>query len=161
MYGHNRWQRNKGGTSRNAESQTALIDAAVKKAHTDLLAAGESVTAWRVSQAALVMLKADSFESLGCRMQNVPSLYQIVITEAKVNSFINCFVAVQKITSLHELVLALCENEGIKSFEELELGPILRHPLVVHYFSIGPMSPKSARLQLNKLLLSSAYSHNG
>jgi hypothetical protein len=35
-------------------------------------------------------------------------------------------------------VLAICENEGIKSFEELELGPILKHPLVVHYFSIGP-----------------------
>ncbi|GJX12487.1 hypothetical protein Tco_0204245 [Tanacetum coccineum] len=59
MYGHNHWQRDKGGTSRNAESQTVLIDAAVKKAHTDLLVAGESVTAWRVSQAALVMLKAD------------------------------------------------------------------------------------------------------
>ncbi|PWA52302.1 histidine kinase-like ATPase, C-terminal domain-containing protein [Artemisia annua] len=138
MYGHNRRQRNKGGTSRNAESQVAVIDAAVKKAHSDLLAAGESVMVWRVSQAALVMLKADSFESLGCRMQNVPSLYQIIITEAKVNSFINCFVAVQKITSLHDLVLAICENEGIKSFEELELGPILKHPLVVHYFSIGP-----------------------
>ncbi|PWA40966.1 hypothetical protein CTI12_AA557850 [Artemisia annua] len=135
MYGHNRWQ---GGTSRNAESQITVIDAAVKKAHNDLLAAGESVTAWRVSQAALVMLNADSFESLGCCMQYVPSLYRIIITEAKVNSFINCFVAVQKITSLHDLVLSICENEGIKSFEELELGPILKHPLVVHYFSIGP-----------------------
>ncbi|GKA27284.1 hypothetical protein Tco_0713452, partial [Tanacetum coccineum] len=89
MYGHNRRrQRSKGGTSRNAESQIAesqiaVIDAAVKKAHSDLLAAGESVTAWRVSQAALVMLKADSFESLGFHMQNVPSLYQIIITEAK------------------------------------------------------------------------------
>lgn len=135
MYGHNRWQ---GGTNRNAESQITVIDAVVKKAHTDLLAAGESVTAWRVSQAALVMLKADSFESLGCCMQYVPSLYRIIITEAKVNSYINCFVAVQKITSLHDLVLAICENEGIKRFEELELGPILKHPLVVHYFSIGP-----------------------
>ena len=56
----------------------------------------------------------------------------------QVNSFINCFVAVQKITSLHDLVLAICENEGITRFEELELGPILKHPLVVHYFSIGP-----------------------
>ncbi|GKA96615.1 hypothetical protein Tco_0818710 [Tanacetum coccineum] len=56
MYGHNHWQRNKGGTSQNAESQTALIDAAVKKAHTDLLVAGESVTTWRVSQAALIVI---------------------------------------------------------------------------------------------------------
>lgn len=34
--------------------------------------------------------------------------------------------------------MAICESEGIKSFEELGLGPILKHPLVVHYFSVGP-----------------------
>lgn len=33
--------------------------------------------------------------------------------------------------------MAICESEGIKSFEELELGPLLKHPLVVHYFCAG------------------------
>lgn len=32
---------------------------------------------------------------------------------------------------------AICESEGISSFEELELGPMLKHPLVMHYFSVG------------------------
>jgi len=27
---------------------------------------------------------------------------------------------------------------GVERFEELELGPILRHPLVLHYFSLKP-----------------------
>ncbi|KAI3791105.1 hypothetical protein L2E82_04710 [Cichorium intybus] len=130
-----------GGSSRNLEStpQTiAKIDGAVVKAHSDLLAAGESISAWKVSQSALVILKAVSFESLGFRMQKVPSLYRLMITEAKINSFIHCFVGVQKITSLHDLEMAICESEGIKSFEELELGPMLKHPLVEHYFSVGP-----------------------
>lgn len=33
--------------------------------------------------------------------------------------------------------MAICKNEGIKKFEELELGPFLRHPLVLHYFSVN------------------------
>lgn len=33
--------------------------------------------------------------------------------------------------------MAICENEGVEKFEELELGPLLRHPLVLHYFSVN------------------------
>ncbi|KAI3706216.1 hypothetical protein L6452_23812 [Arctium lappa] len=136
----NHWRQGYAGSSRNAESQSqviARIDGAAVKAHSDLLAAGESISAWRVAQSVLVILKAASFESLGFYMQNVPSLNRLMLTEAKVNSFIHCFVGVQKLTSLHDLEMALCESEGIEGFEELELGPMLKHPLVVHYFSIG------------------------
>lgn len=38
---------------------------------------------------------------------------------------------------MYELELAICENEGIEQFEELELGPLLKHPLVMHYFSLS------------------------
>lgn len=38
---------------------------------------------------------------------------------------------------MYELQLAICENEGIEQFEELELGPLLKHPLVMHYFSLS------------------------
>ncbi|KAM0064933.1 putative histidine kinase/HSP90-like ATPase superfamily [Helianthus debilis subsp. tardiflorus] len=142
MYGQNRRQQ-RGGSSRNADTpanmkKIATIEHAAVKAHSDLLAAGESVSAWRVSESALVTLNAVSFESMGFHMQNVPSLNRLMLTEAKVNSFIHCFVGVQKITSLHDLEMAICESEGVKSFEELKLGPILKHPLVVHYFSVGP-----------------------
>ena len=33
--------------------------------------------------------------------------------------------------------MAICKNEGVEQFEELELGPLVRHPLVVHYFSVS------------------------
>lgn len=32
--------------------------------------------------------------------------------------------------------MAICKNEGVDDFEALGLGPLLRHPLVMHYFSV-------------------------
>ena len=52
------------------------------------------------------------------------------------NAFIHCFVNSRGITSLYDLELAICKNEGIERFEELGLGPLVRHPLVEHYFSV-------------------------
>ncbi|XP_017226417.1 protein NO VEIN [Daucus carota subsp. sativus] len=114
------------------------VDRAVKKARADLVAAGDSVSTWKVRQAALVILKIDSWDSFGFQMQEVPSLYRLMVTEGKINAFIHCFVGVRKITSLHDLELAICKNEGVAKFEELDLGPILRHPLVVQYFGASP-----------------------
>lgn len=37
---------------------------------------------------------------------------------------------------MYDLEVSICNNEGVGSFEELGLGPFLRHPLVIHYFSI-------------------------
>ncbi|KAF3456594.1 hypothetical protein FNV43_RR01248 [Rhamnella rubrinervis] len=113
------------------------VDRAVSKARRDLLAAGESVSAWKVSQSALLMLQVDCWGSLGFRMQQVPSLHSLIVIEGKMNAFIHCFVAVRRITSLHDLEVAICNNEAIGKFEELELGPFLRHPLVQHYFSVN------------------------
>ncbi|KAA8548393.1 hypothetical protein F0562_000077 [Nyssa sinensis] len=112
------------------------IDGAVLKAHHDLLTAGESVSSWKVSQSALLILQSDSWDSLGFQMQQVPSLHRLIVTEGKINAFIHCFVGVRRITSLYDLEVAICKSEGIERFEELELGPLVRHPLVVHYFSM-------------------------
>lgn len=35
---------------------------------------------------------------------------------------------------MYDLELAICKNEGTEKFEELDLGPLVRHPLVMHYF---------------------------
>ncbi|KVH90986.1 protein of unknown function DUF3883 [Cynara cardunculus var. scolymus] len=95
------------------------IDKAVVKARRELIAAGENVSALKVSQAALVVLQADSWDSLG------------------INAFIHCFVEVWKITTLFDLETAICKNEGVQGFEELELGPFIRHPLINHYFCVS------------------------
>ncbi|CAJ1939134.1 unnamed protein product [Sphenostylis stenocarpa] len=111
-------------------------DRAAATACRDLLAAGNSVSAWEVSQNALVTLQLDSWNSLGIKMQQVPSLHRLMITEGKVNAFIHCFVGVRRIVSLYDLQVAICKNEGVDNFEALGLGPLLQHPLVIHYFSL-------------------------
>ncbi|CBI17221.3 unnamed protein product, partial [Vitis vinifera] len=113
------------------------VDGAVVKARRDVIATGESVSAWKVSQSALLALQVDSWESLGFPMQEVPSLHSLIVIEGKINSFIHCFVGVRRITSLYDLEMAICKNEGVEQFEDLELGPLVRHPLIMHYFSIS------------------------
>ncbi|KAG0460585.1 hypothetical protein HPP92_020882 [Vanilla planifolia] len=90
------------------------IELTAAKAQMDLAIAGEHVSAWK----------------------DVPTLRRLLLTEGKVNAFIHCFVCARKITSVYELEAALCKNEGINQFEELGMGPFLRHPLVKHYFSV-------------------------
>lgn len=46
-------------------------------------------------------------------------------------------MGVRRITTLYELEKAICKDEGVGKFEELRLGPFLRHPLVLHYFSVN------------------------
>ncbi|KAM1380549.1 hypothetical protein ACFX2I_022261 [Malus domestica] len=59
------------------------IDRVVGKARYELTAAGENVSAWKVVQSTLLMLKVDSWDSLGFQMQQVPSLNLLMLTEAK------------------------------------------------------------------------------
>lgn len=72
----------RGSTSRNDTLER--INAALVKARQDIIAAGENVSTLKVSQAALLTLEVDSWESLGLRMQHVPYLYNLMCTEGKV-----------------------------------------------------------------------------
>ncbi|KAK7247091.1 hypothetical protein RIF29_41968 [Crotalaria pallida] len=114
----------------------AGAERAAEKAWRDLFKTQESVSAWKVSQNTLLELQVDSWEALGIKMQQVPTLLRLMTIESKVNAFVHCFVGVRKITSLYDLEVAICKNEGVDSFEALGLGPFLQHPLVKHYFSV-------------------------
>ncbi|KAL9667858.1 hypothetical protein QQ045_002227 [Rhodiola kirilowii] len=122
------------------------------------VAAGDSVSSWKVSEAVLLKLHVQSWSSLGFQMQDVPSLNQLIAIEGKINAFIHCFVGVRRVTSLRDLELAICKSERVKHFDELDLGPLLRHPLVVHYFSVRPDVTHIHRIDTKHILLSlSAY----
>ncbi|GAB2267233.1 hypothetical protein Dimus_002217 [Dionaea muscipula] len=140
------------------------IEVAVVKARRELVAAGESVSTWKVSQSVLVALQADSWDSLGFQLQEIPSLHHLIVVEGKINAFINCYVGVRRITSLYDLELAICKNEGIEKFEELELGPLLRHALVMHYFSVGSDVTSVYQITSQEIvshLSELVYSHKG
>ncbi|KAJ0787709.1 hypothetical protein HanOQP8_Chr02g0085331 [Helianthus annuus] len=72
--------------------------------------------------------------------------------ELVINAFINCFVGVWKITTLSDLETAICKNEGVQQFEELELGPLIRHPLVNHYFSVSSNSTGVFKISSREIL---------
>jgi hypothetical protein len=71
-----------------SQSQNIIdkVERAVTDAHLNLISAGENVTSWKVTQDALLNLKLESWTSLGFPMQEVPSLYRLMLTEGKVGS---------------------------------------------------------------------------
>lgn len=60
------------------------IDRSAVKARRYLIAARESVSSWKVSQAVVSELQVDSWSSLGFQMQEVPSLQRLMVIEGKV-----------------------------------------------------------------------------
>ncbi|XP_073027988.1 protein NO VEIN isoform X2 [Primulina eburnea] len=145
----------KSNISKKSDVQKDLIgklDKAVTRARHALWSSNKNVSSWEVSQAALLTVKAESWESLGFQMQQVPSLNRLLEAEGKINTFIHCFVAVRKITSLYDLEVAICESEGVERFEELELGPLIRHPLAMHYFSVTSEVTEVYRIGTQELI---------
>ncbi|KAH9313380.1 hypothetical protein KI387_028415, partial [Taxus chinensis] len=51
-----------------------------------------------------------------------------------INAFVHCYVAVRGIATLYDLSDDICRHERVEDFERLGLGPLVRHPLIVHYF---------------------------
>ncbi|KAJ8760099.1 hypothetical protein K2173_010955 [Erythroxylum novogranatense] len=129
------------------------IDKVTEMAWNKLVAAGGSVSAWEVGQAAATALQVESWSELGFRMQEVPSVRQLIAIEGEINAFIHCFVGVHKITSLYDLQVAICKKEGRGQFEELKLGPLLQHPLVLHYFPVDSESSEVFKITGEEIIL--------
>ncbi|XP_019184070.1 PREDICTED: uncharacterized protein LOC109178975 isoform X2 [Ipomoea nil] len=128
------------------------IDKAVLTAHREILATEEGVSAWEVSQSALAILQADTWESLGFQMRQVPSLHRLMLTEGKINDFIHCFAGARRITTLLDLEIAICNAEGVERFEDLELGPLVKHPLIIHYFSLSADATEMCRITSEEIV---------
>ncbi|XP_010673417.2 protein NO VEIN [Beta vulgaris subsp. vulgaris] len=112
------------------------IEAAIATVRHQFIQAADHISSSKLLQCALVKLQAHSLDSFGFQLHEVPSLHHLTLIEAKINAFIRCYVAAHKIITVFDLQEALCKNEGIQKFEELQLGPFIRHPLVMHYFAL-------------------------
>lgn len=113
----------------------ARAEQAATDAYRGLLSKGESVTVWKLTQSVFSTLKIDSLESVVLRVHEIRCLYRIILLEGKLNAFVHCYVAVRRIATLHDLSTEICRNEGVEEFEGLGLGPLIRHPLIMHYFA--------------------------
>lgn len=72
----------------------------------------------------------------------------------QINAFIHCFVGAQRIITLYDLEVAICQSECIERFEELGLGPLHRHPLAHHYFSISSDSVEIFKISSEDVIAS-------
>jgi len=84
-------------------------DRAIANACRALLAAGDSVSAWTVSQNALLTLQVDSWNTLGIKMQQVPSLHRLMMTEGKVYIFISYHSFRTKVMVIQYLIMLVIE----------------------------------------------------
>ncbi|KAI4303899.1 hypothetical protein MLD38_039480 [Melastoma candidum] len=128
------------------------IDRAAMKARRDLVIARENVTVQKVSEAVLLEMHANSWSDLGFQIHDVPSLNGLMANEAKINSFIHCFVGARFISTVYELEVAIRKNEAVKKFEDLEMGPLMRHQLVLHYFSVEPGATDALKLTTENIV---------
>jgi hypothetical protein len=79
--------------------------AAAKKARDGLARAGEGVTGWKVAQAALLALKADSWGSLGVQLHDVPVLRDLFLIEGKVSIYLLiCLAQSTVVRSVHDTI---------------------------------------------------------
>ncbi|GKA64297.1 histidine kinase-, DNA gyrase B-, and HSP90-like ATPase family protein [Tanacetum coccineum] len=113
------------------------IGKAVTNARRGIVSSGEHVSSAKVVEDVVLELDVDGWDSLGVNLGDVPPLFRLMQLEKKINTFINCFVEVWEIITLYDLETAICKNEGVSQYEELELGPLIRHPLVIRYFHVS------------------------
>lgn len=52
---------------------------------------------------------------------------------------------------MYDLEVAIRKNEGVEQFEELELGPVVKHPLIIHYFSVNPDMSQVSRITTEEI----------
>eukprot|EP01012_Entosiphon_sulcatum_P043353 TRINITY_DN5764_c0_g1_i2.p1 TRINITY_DN5764_c0_g1~~TRINITY_DN5764_c0_g1_i2.p1 ORF type:complete len:2678 (+),score=447.44 TRINITY_DN5764_c0_g1_i2:1203-9236(+) len=67
-----------------------------------------------------------------------PSVQDVRSVERELDPFISALLAVRPILTAHDLLLEILEWRRVQKFEDLGLGPFLRHPLVVRAFSPPP-----------------------
>lgn len=70
--------------------------------------------------------------------RDIPTWEKFYKTHGRVEEYIKCFCALAAVSSLYELEQAIISSEQVHSFDELHLGPLLKHPLVQQYFKPPP-----------------------
>ena len=92
-----------------------------------------------VVQSLLSSLGLKRFEELGMgRVTEVFALKQIADLEDWINTYINCFLARQCMCTLYELENLLARSKGKSNYDDLCMGPLLKHPIVIREFQPPP-----------------------
>lgn len=102
----------------------------------DLSSQGEYLHWHQVQEILKGKLRSVNINKRGSRIseQEIPTWEKFYKCHGRVEELIKLFCLLSPITSIHELQQAIASSEGVQHYEELCLGPILKHPAVQQCF---------------------------
>ncbi|XP_060951191.1 uncharacterized protein wu:fj29h11 [Limanda limanda] len=122
--------------SRNRVMDPDTVNSLMEGVIRDIAAEGELVTEEKVISKACVLMQISSLKNVNIRPGNVPALKDLLYIIREINMFIESTEAVTSICTLYELGQSLAALKDKKCFEELNLGPLCKQPLIHRMFKI-------------------------
>ncbi|XP_041077227.1 protein NO VEIN-like isoform X2 [Polyodon spathula] len=117
----------------NVEEANALATEFIRAIASD----GEHVTIVKVISRICRHLRIPALKRYGIIPQrDLPAVKELSRTLREVNIFIEAFEAVRTVCTLHEIGQCLAGLKNKKHFEELELGPLCKLPLIYKMFKV-------------------------
>lgn len=117
------------------EEVVAMLNSKTEELIEDLSSRGKFVPDSIVRQTLMELLrKAGREHTVDIRLFDVTAWGEYSKLHGRVDEFIKLYCMFTPICSLHELGLALAEAEKVGHYDNLHLGPLIRHPRVRDYF---------------------------
>ncbi|KAK7918618.1 hypothetical protein WMY93_009902 [Mugilogobius chulae] len=123
-----------GGRSRRLDPE--YVSDLMNEVIRDIAMDGDFVTKDRVIARTCQLLQIPSLESARIRAFQIQALKDLQYTIREVNMFLEATESVSSICTLYELAQALAALKDKKRYEELNLGPLCKLPLIHRLFKI-------------------------
>nr|XP_040032429.1 protein NO VEIN isoform X2 [Gasterosteus aculeatus aculeatus] len=129
-------EENARGTRRNRVLDQDSVSSLAQDVIRDIAAQGELVTEEKVICEVCRLMQIPSLEAYGIKRWKIPSLKDLQYLMREINMFIESTAAVTSICTLYELGQCLAGLKDKKRYEELNLGPLCKLPLIHRMFKI-------------------------
>ncbi|XP_046709697.1 protein NO VEIN-like isoform X1 [Silurus meridionalis] len=113
------------------------VNSLAEDAIRDIAAEGEHVTVEKVISKVCMLLQVATLNALGIRSYwQLPALKELERTIKEINLFVQSIEAICSMCTLYELGQAIAGIKNKKRFEELQLGPLCKIPIIHRLFII-------------------------
>ncbi|KAM8729268.1 uncharacterized protein AB9X84_026582 isoform 1-T2 [Acanthopagrus schlegelii] len=112
------------------------VNSLMEDVRRDIAAEGELVTKEKVISRVCELMQVPSLEAGRIKLWNIPALKDLQYTMREINMFIESAGTVTSICTLYELGQSLAGLKDKKHYEELNLGPLCKLPLIHRMFKI-------------------------
>ncbi|XP_059892948.1 uncharacterized protein wu:fj29h11 isoform X3 [Gadus macrocephalus] len=125
------------GRKRNRVLDPETVNSLVEGVIRDLADEGEFVTQEKVVSKVCMLMQVPSLRSVGIfQAWHIPAVKELQYTIREINMFLESTEAATAICTLYELGLSLAGLKEKKRYEELNLGPLCKLPIVHRMFKI-------------------------